>query len=629
MDRNSIIGLLLIGAILVGYSIFTSPSQEQIEKQKRINDSIAQVESQQKLNVEKAKAETVNANAVLTETSTIVADSTKQDSAKTTLLQQQFGAFANVAEGKNKFYTIENEKLEIKVSAKGGRIYSVRLKDYKTHDSLPLILFSGDSTIQGLDFFAQNRTISTNTLFFSSPSDSVIKVTSSAKSLKMQLKVADNKYIEYVYTLAPKAFTVDFDINFVGMQDIVVPDNSQSLTFKWDLFSPGHEKGKDFENQYTSIYYKFLADDVDYLSETSDDKEDVKTKVKWIAFKQQFFSSILVAKESFLGASLNSVNLKDSTKFLKHFQADISVPYVGKDKETFAMQFYFGPNHYKTLETYNLDFEKLVPLGWGIFGWVNKFAVIPIFNWLGSFISNYGIIILLLTLIIKLALFPLTYKSYISTAKMRVLKPEIDEINLKIPKEKTLERQQASMALYKKAGVNPMGGCLPMLLQFPILIALFRFFPASIELRQESFLWATDLSSYDSIYDLPFTIPFYGAHISLFTLLMTISTLIYTKMQNDMQASTNQMPGMKTMMYLMPIMLLFWFNSYASGLSYYYFLANVVTFGQMYIIRYFTDDKAILAKLQEAKKKPVKKSKFAEKLEEMAKQRGYQAPKKK
>ena len=228
-----------------------------------------------------------------------------------------------------------------------------------------------------------------------------------------------------------------------------------------------------------------------------------------------------------------------------------------------------------------------------------------------------------------MALFPLTYKSYLSTAKMRVLKPEIDEINAKIPKEKTLERQQATMALYKKAGVNPMGGCLPMLLQFPILIALFRFFPASIELRQESFLWATDLSSYDSIYDMPFTIPFYGSHISLFTLLMTISTLIYTKMQNDMQANTNQMPGMKTMMYLMPVMLLFWFNSYASGLSYCYFLANMVTFGQMYIIRYYTDDNAILAKLQEAKKKPVVKSKFQQRLEDMAKQRGYQAPKKK
>lgn len=264
----------------------------------------------------------------------------------------------------------------------------------------------------------------------------------------------------------------------------------------------------------------------------------------------------------------------------------------------------------------------MIPLGWGIFGWINRFCVIPIFNFLDKYIANYGIIILLMTIMIKVVLLPLTYRSYLSTAKMRVLKPQIDEINAKIPKDKPMERQQATMALYKKVGVNPLGGCLPMLLQLPILFAMFRFFPASIELRQKGFLWAHDLSSYDSILDLPFTIPFYGSHVSLFALLMTISTIIYTKLQNDMSTST-QMPGMKFMMYMMPVMFLFMFNSYSSGLSYYYFLANIFTFLQMWLIKRMVNDEALLQKLQENKKKPVKKSRFQQRLEEMAKQRGY------
>ncbi|MEA3446296.1 MAG: membrane protein insertase YidC, partial [Bacteroidota bacterium] len=283
--------------------------------------------------------------------------------------------------------------------------------------------------------------------------------------------------------------------------------------------------------------------------------------------------------------------------------------------------------HYTSLKEFDLNLEELVPLGWGIFGWVNRFAVIPVFNFLSKFISNYGIIILLLTLIIKLVLFPLTYKSYMSSAKMRVLKPQVEEMTKNIPKDKAMEKQQKTMALYKKAGVNPMGGCLPMALQMPILIAMFRFFPASIELRQESFLWANDLSAYDSIYDLPFDIPFYGDHISLFTLLMTISTIIYTRLnQSQMGDMNSQMPGMKTMMYIFPVMMLFWFNNYASGLSYYYFVANVITFSQMYLIKRFVDEKAIMKQLEANKKKPVKKSNFQSRIEKMAKEKGYKQP---
>ncbi len=344
--------------------------------------------------------------------------------------------------------------------------------------------------------------------------------------------------------------------------------------------------------------------------------------MKWVGYKSQFFSSVFIANNTFSGASVKmEMEKNENSPYLLYNDSDISIPLDFTKNETVGFQFFFGPNHFYTLNSYDsdLDLTKLIRLGWGILGWINRYAVIPIFNYLEKGISNYGLIILILTIIIKLVLFPFTYKSYISTAKMKVLKPQIDEINERIPKEKAAERQQATMGLYKKAGVNPMGGCLPMLLQMPILIAMFRFFPASIELRQESFLWATDLSSYDSIVNLPFTIPLYGAHVSLFTLLMAATNIIYTRMNSSMQSS-NQMPGMKGMMYMMPVMFLFIFNNYASGLSYYYFISTLITIGQTFLIRQFVDDKKILAQLNANQKKPVKKSKFAQRLEEMAKQ---------
>jgi YidC/Oxa1 family membrane protein insertase len=351
--------------------------------------------------------------------------------------------------------------------------------------------------------------------------------------------------------------------------------------------------------------------------------------VKWIGFKQLFFNSTIIANEFFPNAQIRSTIFEENPKYLANFYADIAFPYEGTQKESVGIQFYFGPNHYQTLKQYKIELERQVYLGYAIVRPVNQYLIIPTFNFLRNYIGNFGLIILLLTIFIKLILFPFTYKSYMSQAKMRALKPEIDEINNKIGMgtEKAMERQQATMALYKKAGVNPMGGCLPMLLQFPILIAMFFFFPTSIELRQESFLWAHDLSTYDSILDLPFKIPFYGDHVSLFCLLMTITTIISTSL-NQQAASSQAMPGMKTMMYMMPIMFLFILNSYSSGLSYYYFLANVITIGQTYIIRYFVDEEKIRAQLQVNKKKPVKKSNFQKRLEDMAKQRGVQMPKK-
>jgi YidC/Oxa1 family membrane protein insertase len=311
--------------------------------------------------------------------------------------------------------------------------------------------------------------------------------------------------------------------------------------------------------------------------------------------------------------------------YLDYMEATVSLPFnAAKDKQL-DLAFYFGPNKYNIMRSYHLDLEKQIPLGWSFFlmQWINRFAVLPVFNFLEGFNLNYGIIILILTILLKIVLFPIAYKTYLSSAKMRLLKPEVDEITAKFPKkEDAMKKQQATMALYKKAGVNPMSGCVPMLLQFPILLAMFRFFPASIELRQEAFLWAEDLSSYDSIFDLPFNIPFYGDHVSLFTLLMTISTIIYTKINNDMMSTGNQLPGMKTMMYLMPVMFLGFFNSYSSGLSYYYLLANLITFAQMYAIRSFVNEDKLHAQIQENKKKPVKKSNFQKRLEEMAKNQG-------
>lgn len=619
MDRNSILGLGLIALIFIGYSYFTRPSEEQI-KAMRQRDSIARVEGQR--NMERMEQERQNA-ATLQQQAPVL------DSAEKSLA---YGGFISSADQTEKFTTLENNLVKVTISNKGGRIYSVQLKEYQTHDSLPLILWEGEQNRFGMSFFSKNRKVNTQELFFEAVDGaSQVMATTQERGVSMRLSAGDDKYLEYKYTLAPDSYMVDFTVNAVGL-DNVIARSSNYLTFNWQADIPGQEKGRKFENQYTALYYKYFEDDVESLSAGGSDDKELTTKVKWIAFKQQFFSSVLIADTPFKGVMVKSETKDETSKILKNFDTEISLPYKGNRMESYPMHFYFGPNHYLTLRKYGKDIElhKLVDLGWKLFAWVSRFIVIPLFSFLETHVTtNYGLVILLLTLIIKLALSPLTYKSYLSTAKMRVLKPQIDEINEKFPKDKAMERQQATMALYKKVGVNPMGGCLPMLLQFPILLAMFRFFPASIELRQKSFLWATDLSSYDSIFDLPFDIPMYGDHISLFCLLMGVTNLIYTRMNQQMTSSTQQMPGMQTMMYLMPVMFLVWFNNYASGLSYYYFVATLFTIGQTWAIRkFFVDDKKVLAMLAAAKKRPAKKSKFQQRLEDAAKKRGYDPRKK-
>ncbi|MCB8999628.1 MAG: membrane protein insertase YidC [Bacteroidales bacterium] len=621
MDRNSILGIIIIAGILIGYTFLTKPSKEQIAEQKRLADSARTAEL---LNAELAKAKTADFDSLAKQLPEAVAENKEVDN------ETKLGVYASHAEGKTKFYTLENNKVKIVLSNEGARPYSVELKDYKTWDQKPLMLFQGDSSLLGLEFFSDGKSITTNDLFFETDeeSDDII-VTEAEKSISFKLPVdTSGAYIQYTYTLYPDRYLLDFDVKMVGMNQY----RTDNVQLKWEIYSPQQEMGRANELQYTNLYYRFNDGEVEKFKPRSKDSQDITetTKIQWLAFKQQFFSSVLISDVSpFEGGYMKMDPEPEGNEYIRKFSAELSVPFNRTDEFNMPMHFYFGPNAFQSLKRIGFKLEELVTIGGSIIRWINAYVVIPIFNFLDNFISNYGIIILLLTLIIKIALLPLTYRSYMSMAKMRVLKPQIDEINQKIPKDKAMERQQATMALYKKVGVNPMGGCLPMILQMPILYAMFRFFPTSIELRQEHFLWAHDLSTYDSILNLPFTIPMYGDHVSLFTILMTVTTIISMKMSGQTPGADTGMPGMKTMMYMMPVMFMLILNSFSAGLTYYYFLANVITIGQNYLFKYLVDEEAILRKLNSKKLKAStgKKSSFQQKLEDMAKQRGYKLPK--
>ena len=590
-DKNSLIGFILMAIILIVFNTFFFP---EVSKDKTL-DNIQNNTYESKENTDKSNIS--------------IPPPSINDTKISNELIEKYGVFASTAIGKETFYTIENEKLEIKISNKGGRITSVIMKEYQTYDSLPLDLFDSDSSRFNLQLITKNS-INTADLFFVADQR--------ANSISMKLQADDGHYIEYLYTLN-NDYLIDFEINLVGIEELI-PNNINYMNLEWQMKTPQTEKSKSNQDMYTGIQYQYSADnEVDYLSFSSTDEEEINARLNWVAFKQQFFSAIFIAKEGFKKPTNLYSTKNESSKFVKDLSAIFELPYKHRKNERLNFQFYFGPNHYKTLESYNSGFEELIPLGWGIFGWVNEYIIINIFDFLNTYFSSYGIIILLLTLIIKLGLSPFTYKAFLSQAKMKVLKPEIDTLNEKHKGKDPMKIQQETMTLYRKAGVNPMGGCLPMLFQFPILIAMFQFFPASIELRQQSFLWAEDLSSYDSIYNLGFSIPFYGDHVSLFTLLMTISTLLYTKMNSAM--TTGQMAQMKWMMYLMPIMFLGFFNNYAAGLTYYYFLANMFTMTQQYFMTRLINEDSIIAELEANKKKPARpKSKFQRKLEEMQKQ---------
>lgn len=641
MDRNTIIGILLIFAVLIGFSYLSKPSKEEIEAIKYRQDSIAQVEAQVQQEAEaRSKLKPVQKQDSL---SAGVPDSSKvvQD------VLDRFGVFGQAANGEDKLITLENNLMKIQISTKGGKIRSVELKNYQTYDSLPLILSDGPDNSFGLNFFAQNRSIRTDDLYFTPSVQETnlfaegsevkkgkegnekynLEQGGETQSLKMRLAVDQDSYLEFSYSLKHNSYMVDFDINLVGLGELIA-SNSNYLNFTWTQDGPRLEKKSKYgEDHYTSVNYKYFEGDVEKLSPAKTSQETLTTRVKWISFKHLFFNSTIIADDAFPTADIKYNYHGESNKSVGDFYADIALPYENKENQTYGMSFYFGPNHYQTLRQYNVSLDQLINLGYSILRPVNRYLVIPVFNLLRTQIANFGIIILLLTIFIKIILLPFTYKSYLSQAKMKALKPEMDELNEKFGKDKPMEKQQAVMALYKKAGVNPMGGCLPMLLQMPILFAMFFFFPASIELRQESFLWAKDLSSYDSILNLPFNIPLYGDHVSLFCLLMTITTILSTKMNSQATSSTQTMPGMKTMMYMMPLMFLFVLNSYPAGLSYYYFLANLITIGQMFLFQKLINEDKIRTQLHANKKKPVQKSNFQKRLEKIAKDRGVQLPK--
>ncbi len=629
MDKKSLIGLIIIGVILFGFTWYNSKQAEEFNRQQAIADSIALAHNaliSEPDSAVFAQQPAGPAGGGLPEQSAAV-------SADSALARHLGPALYAATKGEEQVYTIENDLMKISVSNRGGRVSSVELKDYKTYAGDPLVLFDDSTSVFDLSFFIRgdynNMQVNTGAYYFTTdaPRQIAFAEGEAEKSLSMRLYVDSAAYVEYLYTVKKDNYMIDFDVRFVNMANLL--SNQSDFEITWENVSPQNEKGFENENNYTTIAYMYPGSDaLEELGMSKESKsENVDTKLKWIAFKQQFFSSVFVAGKDFQNATVSYDTYQPGSGKIKKFYAKIAVPFNPQNAD-YNFQFYYGPNKYSTLKKYDIGIQKLVPLGWGIFGWVNRWIVIPVFNFLGGFISNFGVIILLLTIFIKILISPLTYKSYLSTAKMRLLKPEMDAINAKYPKqEDAMKKQQATMELYRRAGVNPMGGCLPLLIQFPILIAMFRFFPASIELRGEHFLWADDLSSYDSILNLPFNIPFYGDHVSLFALLMALSVFISSKINYTQTASAGpQMAGMKFMMlYMMPLMLLLWFNNYSSGLSYYYLVSNIITIGQTYAFRYAVNDEKLHRKMKENAKKPVKKSKFQQRYEEALKAQQQQA----
>jgi YidC/Oxa1 family membrane protein insertase len=632
MDKNTILGFVMIAAILIGFSVLNRPNEEEIARQQAYNDSISLVrQAQQEADAQVQALQSVNVDQTVD----------ISDSAAVEKFMLAHGDFKTAVFGEEQYFILENELVKITLSNKGGKVVSAQLKNYLAQDSLPVELFNQEEADFSFTMALRNNHIVNTSALYFEPTSEIRKDKAGNQQITFRLQSETDAHFDFTYTLPADDYMLDF---VVSSKDIntIMPLGSNYMIVNWDAKIRQQEKGRQFEERYSTLNFKYVSDNMEKMSESKDDSKKISSKVKWVAFKNQYFSSILIADKDFSNTSLSSKVEGKESGYIKSYGAEMIVDFNPTGKEDLGFKFYFGPNKYKTLSAYDrgvpadqkLKLRDLIPLGWGIFGWVNRFAIIPMFNLFSSFIGNFGIIILLMTIAIKTVLFPLTYKSYVSSAKMRVLKPEIDEINARIPADKAAERQKATMELYKKVGVSPFSGCLPTLLQMPILFAMFMFFPSSIELRGESFLWAKDLSSYDAIVTwdtyIPLISPYFGNHISLFTLLMTITTLLSTKL-NMANTATPDQPGagmMKYMMYLMPIMFMFMFNSYASGLSYYYFVSTLISVGQTYAIRATVDEKKLLAQLHakraaNSKKQPAKakkKSGFMERIEKMQKE---------
>jgi YidC/Oxa1 family membrane protein insertase len=621
MDKNSVIGLVLIAALLVGYSIFSQPSDKQLAAQQRSADSVAALQVEQDA-VNEVEAAAIAENTIVDNTMPL--DSASQAEVGVEL-KARYGVLAAASIGESQDITIATDLLEITFSNKGGIPVKANLLEYTTYDSMPLILFDEETAKMGYEFtYPSLGSLNTSNFFFTT-SDGNNKISGEdSDQITFTLEMEGGRRIENIYTISGNTYDIGMETRFYDVDGIVTAPK-----LVWEMTARHNEKGIDIERNNSTIFYKAEDAGRDYLSETGDDDDIIDDeKLQWVAFKQHFFSAILIANGTFnQGVSLESKPFEEEiTDFTQSYKAEFPID-PSASSTVFSAQLYMGPNDYKVLKEYGMELDKVINLGWGIFGWVNKWVVIPIFDWLETTGLSYGINILILTIIIKLVLSPLTFKNYLSSAKMRVIKPEVDEINEKFKDADPMKKQQATMDLYRKTGVNPFSGCIPMVIQMPILYAMFRFFPSSIQLRHEGFLWADDLSAYDSIYTLPFDIPAYGDHVSLFTILMAVSMFFYTMYNTSQMPQQTQpgMPNMKVIMYIFPFMMLFFFNSFASGLSYYYFLANMFSIGQMLVIKnVFIDEDKIHAKIEENKKKKANKgkSKFQKKLEDMAKKRG-------
>ena len=541
------------------------------------------------------------------------------DSLKKINLQSTFGIFSNwMTDQGATTQIIENKDLFIKVSPKGGLLELVRLKDYTDYLDQPLELVKEGNTKFNIQFTTKDgRRLNTKDFYFSPQLNSK----NGDQILSLKAAISPNQYLEFVYAIDAERFLVDFSIQSSGIAALL--DSSEPAVFSWETNAFRNSKSIDYEGRYTELTYGYEEDKIDYLSLSGSDEESPK-EVRWVSFRQHFFSAILIPEKRVDQLRVTSYNLADDKSldqvFTKKFGVQIPLAYQSGEFGS-RFEYYFGTTDYQTLKSYDRDLESSIPLGWGIFGWLNRFIFLPLFGFLSSFLPH-GIAIILMTIIVRLAMSPVTYKSYVSQIKMKVLRPEIEELNKKY-KDNAVKRQQETMSLYNRAGANPMAGCIPALLQLPVFYALFTFFPVAFELRKKSFLWADDLSSYDSILDLGFNIPFYGDHVSLFPILASIAIFFYTQMTTGQQTMPQQpgMPNMKIIMYLMPLMMLFFFNNYASGLSLYYFVSNLLTIFLMLVIKnYIIDDQKIHAQIEENKKKPKKAGGFSARLQKAMEQ---------
>jgi len=642
MDKKSIIGIAVVAVLFLGFAYFNSQQQKEYLEQKAAYEAYVDSVAAAARAAAPVADSLASGNGVQAEVAAAEAAAAVRERQVETLGESLTAAREAEAEE----FIVENDVMAVLFSTRGGQIKGVTLKDYTQYGprgkrDRKIEMMDPATARFGLSFYLKNglKNVPVNTLDYVFTAQPVVGEADGAKSVVMRLPVAEGAYLEYRYliydTEAPERdYLVDFDVRLVNMAPEMA--NQTQIQIDWANTTFQNEKGFQNENMYTTLSYRFPDEtSIEELGMSEGAKsKNISTQVNWVAFKQQFFSSVFIAPDNVSYANLAFDTAAPESSLLKTFTAQMGVPYTPQT-EGYDFAFYFGPNKYSILKKIgepggaDIYLERLVPLGWGIFGWVNRWCVIPVFDFLRNYIGSFGIIILILVILVKLVISPLTYKSYVSMAKMRLVKPQIDELAKKYPKpEDAMKKQQATMELYKKAGINPMGGCIPMLIQMPILIAMFRFFPASIELREQPFLWADDLSSYDSIVNLPFSIPFYGDHVSLFALLMAVSLFGYSWFNYQQTASSQpQMAGMKFMMvYMMPIMMLFWFNSYSSGLCYYYLLSNIFTIGQTLVIRRMVDDNKIHAIMQAnaAKKSKGKKSKFQQRYEELMRQQEAQ-----